>query len=221
MLGLDVLVNVANVVYLFSYSVREILWLRILTVIGAALLLPYYYLQPEPLWAPIIWNLVFTAINIFWITKLLLDRRPVPFNDTERHLYQLALRNMSERDAYNLFQTGKWSTFTPKTTLLTQGENVENLSLIVDGEVSVEMDGVQVDTLREGRFLGGIALLHQGSKFTTPVTVRTTKPTRVIDWQFGQLKSEFEKDADLEIAIEASIGLEIARFLATARTKLI
>ncbi|MEM7464569.1 MAG: cyclic nucleotide-binding domain-containing protein [Pseudomonadota bacterium] len=221
MLGLDVLVNVANVVYLFSYSVREILWLRILTVIGAALLLPYYYFQPEPLWAPIIWNLIFTAINIFWITKLLLDRRPVPFNDTERQLYQLAFRNMSERDAYNLFQTGKWSKFTPKTKLLTQGDIVENLSLIVDGEVTVEMDGVQVDTLREGRYLGGIAFLNQGSKFTTPVTVRTTKPTRIIDWQFAQLKSEFEKDTDLEIAIEASIGLEIARYLNTARAKLI
>ena len=41
MLGLDVLVNVANVVYLFSYSVRDILWLRVLSVVGALLLLPY------------------------------------------------------------------------------------------------------------------------------------------------------------------------------------
>ena len=52
MLGLDALVNVANVVYLFSYSVRDILYLRILTVFGAGLLLPYYYLQIEPLYAP-------------------------------------------------------------------------------------------------------------------------------------------------------------------------
>ena len=53
MLGLDVFVSVGNVIYLLSYSVRDILWLRILAVLGALLLLPYYYLQPEALWAPI------------------------------------------------------------------------------------------------------------------------------------------------------------------------
>lgn len=67
MLGLDALVSVANVFYLMSYSVRDILWLRILTVVGGTLLLPYYYLQTEPLWAPFGWNLVFLAINVFWI----------------------------------------------------------------------------------------------------------------------------------------------------------
>jgi hypothetical protein len=42
MFKLDVWINVANLLYLFSYSVRDILWLRALTVIGALCLLPYY-----------------------------------------------------------------------------------------------------------------------------------------------------------------------------------
>lgn len=221
MLSLDVLVNVANVIYLFSYSVREILWLRILTVVGSTMLLPYYYYQTAPLWAPMVWNVVFIAINIYWITKLLLDRRPVPFNDEERHLYQLALRNIGERDAFKLFRTGDWSSVSAETTLLAQGEKVKNLSLIVDGEVSVEMDGNLVDTLGEGRFLGGIAFLNKDMPFKAPVTVRATKPTRIIVWQFTELESQFEKDSDLEIAIEASLGLEISRFLQTARTQLL
>ena len=102
MFGLDVLISVANVIYLFSYSVRDILWLRILTVVGALLLLPYYYLQPVPLWAAIAWNLVFIAINVFWIAKLLSERRPVQLSDDEKRLYRLALRNLNPRDALNL-----------------------------------------------------------------------------------------------------------------------
>ena len=152
MLGLDALVSVANVFYLISYSVRDILWLRILTVVGGTLLMPYYYLQSEPLWAPIGWNLVFLAINVFWITKLILDRRPVPFTDEERRLYKLAFRNMSERDAFKLFRMGAWSSQPAGTVLLTQGQPVNALSLIVEGDVSVESDGTRVDTLGEGAF---------------------------------------------------------------------
>lgn len=46
---------------------------------------------------PIVWNLVFMAINIFWITKLILERRSVHFTDDERRLYDLALRNDAVR----------------------------------------------------------------------------------------------------------------------------
>ncbi len=221
MLGLDALVSVANVVYLFSYSVRDILWLRILTVVGATLLMPYYYLQPTPLWAAMGWNVVFVAINLYWITRLFLERRPVPFTDEERRLYELALRNMNERDAFKLLRMGTRSSYAATTTLLTQGEPVETLSLIVDGEVSVEMDGSCVDTLGEGRFLGGIAFLSKGMPFTTPVTVTAAKPVHMIVWKFSELEAQLEKDSNLEIALEASLGLEISRFLQTARTQML
>ncbi len=220
-MGLDALVSVANVVYLFSYSVRDILWLRILTVVGAALLMPYYYLQPSPLWAPIGWNAVFMAINLYWIAKLALERRPVSFTDEERRLYQLAFRNMNERDAFKLFRLGTWSSQPVGTILVTRGQQLDVLSVIVDGEVSVEMDGTQTDTLHEGRFLGSSAFLNRGTDYTTPVTVRVTKPTRVLAWQFSQLAEELAKDEDLEVAMEASLGLEISRFLQSARREIL
>ena len=221
MSGLDALVTVANVIYLFSYSVRDILWLRILTVVGATMLLPYYYFQVDPLWAAIAWNTVFILINIFWIARLLLDRRPVPFTPEEKRLYQLALRNMGEREAFNLLRLGHHASVPAEKVLLTQGEPVPALTLIIDGEVSVEMDGAHMDTLGEGRFLGSVAYLSKDKTYKAPVTVRATKPTRVIAWQFPELERTVEKDTGLEIDIEASLGLEISRFLQTARTKLL
>ncbi|MEM9634617.1 MAG: cyclic nucleotide-binding domain-containing protein [Pseudomonadota bacterium] len=221
MLGLDALVTVANVIYLCSYAVRDILWLRILTVVGATMLLPYYYLQVDPLWAAITWNAIFIAINIFWIVRLLLDRRPVPFSAEEKRLYKLALRNMGEREAFRLLHMGNRASVPAATALLTQGQPVENLLLIIEGEVHVEMNGEQMDTLGEGRFLGSVAFLSKDAHFKAPVTVRATKPTRVIVWPLSDLKNKLEKDSDLEIDMEASLGLEISRFLQTARTELL
>jgi len=219
MLGLDALVSVANVVYLLSYSVRDILWLRILTVLGALLLLPYYYLQPEALWPPIVWNLVFVAINIFWITKLMLERRPVHFSDDEKRLYQLALRNLKEQEALKLFHLGAWTSTPAGTTFLTQGQAVDSLTLISEGNVSVEMDGKLVDTLGEGRFLGATAFLSRGTDFTAPVTVKATEPTRIIAWSLAELETQLANDIDLKVAIEASLGLELSRFLQSSRTQ--
>jgi len=128
---------------------------------------------------------------------------------------------MDERDAYKLFRMGLWASHPVGTTLLTQGEPVEALSLIVDGEVSVEMDGKRVDTLGEGRFLGAIAFLNRDTHFTAPVTVKATAATRIIVWQFAGLDAQLVKDTNLDVAIEASLGLEIARFLQTARSQML
>jgi len=220
MVGLDLLVNTANVFYLISYSVRDIFWLRVLSVIGALILLPYYYLQNAPLWAPIGWNLFFTGINLFWIVRLLLERRPVPFTETERHLYEIALRNFTERDAYNLLKMGAPQTVAAGTRILTQGQHVARLTLIVDGEVRVDMHGNRVDTLGEGRFLGGTAFLSHDPGFKAPVTVTALTPVHVIVWDMPALNAELQKQPDLAISIEASLGLEVSRFLQSARLQI-
>ncbi|MCR9086120.1 MAG: popeye domain-containing protein [Rhodobacteraceae bacterium] len=219
MMGLDVLVNIANVMFLCSYSVRGILWLRILTVIGSSLLIPYYYLQSQTLWFPIGWSAIFICINLFWIILLLLERRPVPFTSEERRLYDSALRNMSPRDAFRLFRMADWQSVPAGTVILTEGQPVDSLSLIAEGEVEVALDGTVVDSLGPGRFLGGTAFLSPQAQFSAPVTVTATTPCRVAVWNTARLHAQFAKDSDsqLQIAIEANIGLEISRFLKTAR----
>ena len=79
----ELLIHAANLLYLFAFMVRDILWLRILTVIAAAFLIPYFFFRPEPLITPIYWNLVFTGLNLFWIARLLLERRPVKLSAEE------------------------------------------------------------------------------------------------------------------------------------------
>ena len=44
----ELLIHAANVLYIFAFMVRDILWLRILTVVAAACLIPYFYFRPEP-----------------------------------------------------------------------------------------------------------------------------------------------------------------------------
>ena len=216
MFGLDILVSLGNVAYLVSYSVRDILWLRILSAVGGLLLMSYYALQPTPLWVPFAWGAAFQAVNGYWIVKLLLERRPVHFTDEERRLYRTALRNLSERDAFKLFRCGTWSTAAVGTDLLTQGQAEKTLTLIVQGNASVYEDGKVIDTLGDGRFLGATAFLNKGADVAAPVTVTTTVATRVVAWPLPVLEAQFASDADLEIALEASLGLDLLHFVKSA-----
>ena len=74
---MDIMIHVANVLYLLSYLMRDILWLRAFTVIAAVCLVSYFFFRPDPLMPAIYWNLLFTSLNIYWIWRLLLERRPV------------------------------------------------------------------------------------------------------------------------------------------------
>lgn len=72
---MQALVHVANVLYLVSYLVKDVLWLHVLTVVAGLVSMPYFGLRADPLWAPVAWNVVFVAINTYQIHLLWRERR--------------------------------------------------------------------------------------------------------------------------------------------------
>ena len=82
-LGIDAWVNVSNIVFLVAFSTRDVLMLRILAFVGEGLILPYYYLQTEKLWQPILWSLAFLAINAVRIVATVLEWRPTILSEKE------------------------------------------------------------------------------------------------------------------------------------------
>ena len=71
---MDSLIYVANILYLLSYMVRDILHLRILTIVAACCLVTYFYNQAEPLMTVVYWNLFFVALNAFQLSSIVFGR---------------------------------------------------------------------------------------------------------------------------------------------------
>ena len=94
----DALIHVANILYLLSYIMRDILWLRVFTVIAAICLMAFFYLQPDPLLTPIYWNLLFVTLNVYWICRLIYERRPVKLTDEQERLCQLVFHTIKPRE---------------------------------------------------------------------------------------------------------------------------
>jgi len=69
------LIYVANSLNLLSYFVRDILYLRALTVTAVLCLALYFGSRPEPLMEVVYWNLFFLGMNVFQIVRVLRVRR--------------------------------------------------------------------------------------------------------------------------------------------------
>jgi uncharacterized membrane protein len=72
---MEALVYIANLLYLGSYFMQDLLRLRALTITAAICLVCYFYLRPEPLMTVVCWNLFFVALNVLQIVRMLAARR--------------------------------------------------------------------------------------------------------------------------------------------------
>ena len=74
MIMMDMLVTLANTLYVVAYFTTNLLRLRVLTVSAAACLAIYFYNQPVPMLNVVGWNLFFIALNLVQITRILKRR---------------------------------------------------------------------------------------------------------------------------------------------------
>jgi hypothetical protein len=210
-------ITVANVLYLVSYSIRDILWLRVLTVVAAFFLIPYYYLQAAPLWTPVIWNFVFIAINGYWIVRLTLERRPVHLTADEQRLRELAFPSLTPREALNLYKMGMWEDIEPGESIVEHDNAQSRFSVILFGVADVEQRGEKIAELGEGQFVGDLDS-RAGDVGDIDVLVRTR--VRVMCWARSQLQAFLKERPDVALALERSVGLQLRRLLDTTMSKL-
>ena len=73
---MEILIYIANGLYLASYVVQDMLRLRLLTLIAATCLMTYFYTRPEPLLTVVCWNAVFVALNLIQVARIVAKRQP-------------------------------------------------------------------------------------------------------------------------------------------------
>jgi hypothetical protein len=156
-LGIDGLVNFSNVVFLVAFSVRDVLMLRILSIIGEALTLPYYYLQGEKLWPPIIWGGAFVIVNAVRIVTLALERRPIILSDKEEQLYRVAFSSIDKREFLRLVSLARWFDCSPGEVIVKKGQHVADAIILISGNLEVIQNGKTRLSIRPGQLVGDVS----------------------------------------------------------------
>jgi hypothetical protein len=202
--------DLANVTYLVSYSVRDILWLRILTIVGATMLIPYYAVQIVPLHAAIEWSLVFIAINIYWVVRLIIERRPVHLTPDEARLREITFPSLTPREALDLDGMGRWDDVAAGESLVERDRAQKEFSVILRGDADVIYKGNTIAQLGEGQFIGEI---DQRADVISELDVLMQTAGRVMCWPRDRLNAFLAKRPDVALALQRSIGFRLQQML--------
>jgi len=204
---IDYLVHFSNILLLVSYSVRDILWLRWFAVAAALTNMPYFLLQPTVLWPPILWALVFTAINLYQISRIYLERRPVVLSEDEQKLYDLGFRSLRPREFVSLALVGEWKSAVPGEKILSEGEPASRLCIAIAGNAEARRRGERVGVVEPGQIIGSALALSGGS---SPVDVTFTEPGRYISWPLASLHRFIDTRPDLRVTLQGLVSRDLA-----------
>ena len=207
--------HAANILLLVAYSVRDILWLRLFAVAASLISLPYFILQPEPLWEPIIWSSVFAAINSFQSWRLFVERRPVKLTPEEEEIHRLAFPDLPSRKVLQILSIGAWTSEEIGERMLQHGKSVEAISVIVRGKVRLTRDDGVFGELVAGHIVGS-ALLMSG--VTADVDAVEVEPVRCMRWEVAPLDRYLAANPETRIVFQKYLALDLAgKVLAAAK----
>jgi hypothetical protein len=71
---MEVLIYFANFMYLAAYAVRDIMHLRMLTIVATCCLAVYFYNQAQPMMTVVYWNIFFLMLNVVQLGRIYRER---------------------------------------------------------------------------------------------------------------------------------------------------
>ena len=211
------MLHIGNLLYLLAYSVRDILWLRVITIVATLFMMPYYYGQETPLVPPIIWCTLFTVVNVVQVVLLLLERRPVNLDEEELRLYRTVFRGFKPQEFAKLLSIAEWKRADTGQALLLQNKPTPSLMLVARGFGKVENGGKCIANISPGQFVGEMGFLTGQPASANVVAV---EPTEYLSWPIAKLRTMLNTAPQLHVKLQSVLGADlVAKLRADAATQ--
>lgn len=206
------ILNSAYIFYVASAVFKDMLRLR-LVLFGATLLYILYGFV-APLWPLVYWNVAFGLVQGYQIFLLAKQRIGIDLNDEAEAVRVLMFADL-DRPSFNLlWQAGIQKVYTDGEIIIEHGRAVDELMLILEGEVDVLPPGRDPDDpiqLGRLRLLGEMTAVSGG---TARATVRARGLVRTRNWTLGQLDRLGKSNPEIEKNALMVIGNELTRKIA-------
>ena len=173
-----ILLNCAYTIWLVAFMAKKIVWLRLLTIMGNILVVPYYlYFLETPLWNTIVWISIYTVINLVMLFIIYLESRPIKLSDLEQKIYDMTFKSLEPRVFKKLIDHGSLEELQPEVNLVTRDSELESLMLVVEGEAEVVLKYGEHLIIPTGGFIGEQSFITGGK---TSADVTTGKEAAMI-----------------------------------------
>jgi len=185
---LVILFNTANIIFLLAFMAKKIVWLRLLTITGMMVSIPYYiYFHEAPMWNNIFWICTYALINFAMLFIIYLESRPIELSDLEQNIYNMTFKSLEPRVFKKLIDHGSLEEFHPEVVLVTRDSELDSLMYVVEGEAEVVLKHGEQLIIPTGGFIGEQSYIT-GEK--TSADVKTGKEAaKIIRWNSEALRT--------------------------------
>lgn len=192
----------------FSFLVKDILWLRVLSVLASLFSVLYNYFIPvEPMWLPIGWNLVFVAVNLYHIGVIIYEKRPIKMAPKDKELYETLFKDMTPVEYLKISKVAEWKQFLCGERITRQGSPVPDLVLIYNGTVDVAVDGNMVAQLKDGQFVGEMSFLTEKPATATCIVRHDCE---CLVWKQHEFKDLLKRNPSLYFTIQSVLSSQLS-----------
>ncbi|HJZ81103.1 MAG TPA: cyclic nucleotide-binding domain-containing protein [Pyrinomonadaceae bacterium] len=211
LIGWQLAGHLASVLTMVAYLLKDILWLRLLTILSCFAGMAFNYFVPAtPLWTVIYWNVLFAIINIVQIAIIIKERAGVHFTEEEQELHETLFKNFAPFEFMKLMRIGQWREAQPGEVLAVDQKPLDAVMLIYNGLAGVEKDGKEVAKLKDGNFIGEVSFITEG---VATATVKALMPTRYIAWPKGAVKALLNRNPSMRFAMQAMLSTDLSKKL--------
>ena len=191
----------------FSFLVKDILWLRVVSILASLFSIFYNYIIPaEPMWIAVGWNMVFIALNLYHIAVLIYEKRPVKMDDKNNELYETLFKDMTPVEYLKVSKIAEWKTLKSGEIIIKQGMPVKDLHLIYNGTVDVAVDATKVAELKDGQFVGEMSFLTEKPATATCVVKHDSE---ILVWRQREFKELLKRNPSLYYSIQSLLSAQL------------
>lgn len=189
-----------------SFIFRNMLYLRIFTILSSLLSIVFYYYAFTPQWTGIIWKILFILVNIVQIVILAYETTHLNFTAEEQELHRTIFNNFTPVLFKKLIKAGVFANAEKGELLTEQGKKVLRIILICKGLATVEVDGEVVAYCKAGNVVGEMSLLANG---IASATVRVSEPTHYVMWLVEDIQKLLHKEPSMSSALQQVLNKDL------------
>jgi len=198
--------------YLFTFlalTIKDVLWLRIILAI-AQILLGIYQLQVNRI-DIVVWNGIFTAVNIYHIINIIRSRKPLYIPKEIEDIYNNIFNHFTDREFMNFWSLGK-NKKSSNSLLIKEGEKQKKLYLILSGTVNVKRNNKILNTLKRGNFIAEMSLI---TNEPASADIYSNKDIQYIMWEQAELRHFEKTNKDLWIKLHNILSKDLIEKIKT------
>lgn len=208
----DWLAGVSYGLLALSYVMRDIRWLRTITIAASTLDLAIYFnIRPnQPMWVQFGFSAVFIAINVYQLYVLWLDTRDTRFDGDAKTLFETVFKTLSPGEFRRVLAIGQFVQMSPGDFVLRMDHDVEHVTVVAAGEFGISRLGNILSYVSPGGFIGEMGYV---TRRPASVNVHALRPSRVLQLSVSELRRMEIDSPELHGKLTGLMGRDIAEKL--------